>query len=424
VECVALLAFAMRFRFCCQIIWVERLAILTGLLLGLTAPARAQTVTLALDAVDEDDLIATQPARLSLHVLNSSTQAVTWNFPRELAARLMTSNVTVTTTLFLITPAIPETKRIAPGTFARGEYQLTLPRATTGEAVLEVLDLQVGRLLLSVAPPPNGNERTKPFLRRLLKDAEPLEVGKPFDAGRFFEQQIAPHEPMYFIAGAESPNAKFQISFKYQLLNETGPLAERQPWMKNFFAGYTQTSLWDLSAPSAPFFDTSYKPALLYSQERLLGGGERDKFRLDWQMGVQHESNGKSEPDSRSLNIAFVRPTFVFGRNDSFQLTLQPRVWAYLGGLSDNRDLDDYRGYADLRMTLGWRRGLQLATLARMGTDGENHSVQFDLTYPLMKAVRSFSVYLHAQYFTGYGESLLYYNERSDVFRVGFALYR
>jgi outer membrane phospholipase A len=31
-------------------------------------------------------------------------------------------------------------------------------------------------------------------------------------------------------------------------------------------------------------------------------------------------------------------------------------------------------------------------------------------------------LYLSAQYFLGYGESLLYYNERSSAFRLGFAL--
>ena len=37
---------------------------------------------------------------------------------------------------------------------------------------------------------------------------------------------------------------------------------------------------------------------------------------------------------------------------------------------------------------------------------------------------RSFSLYLHVQYFTGYGESLVRYNERDSAFRAGFALTR
>ena len=49
-----------------------------------------------------------------------------------------------------------------------------------------------------------------------------MEPGKPFDPGRFFKEHISGYEPIYFIAGTKSPNAKFQISFMYQLLNEEG----------------------------------------------------------------------------------------------------------------------------------------------------------------------------------------------------------
>ncbi|MBM3836842.1 MAG: hypothetical protein FJ398_02565 [Verrucomicrobia bacterium] len=143
------------------------------------------------------------------------------------------------------------------------------------------------------------------------------------------------------------------------------------------------------------------------------------------QGGLRHESNGKGGVDSRALNIAYVRPKITFGKDEGLQLTLQPRAWIYAGDLDDNPDLADYRGYADLRAIVGWKRGLQLSALGRIGHDGDNESVQFDLTYPMMKLMSgSFSLYLHAQYFTGYGESLLRYNERESMFRIGFSLYR
>ena len=45
-------------------------------------------------------------------------------------------------------------------------------------------------------------------------------------------------------------------------------------------------------------------------------------------------------------------------------------------------------------------------------------------SYPTMRFFGSFSLYLDVQYFDGYGESLLAYNQRTDELRVGFALFR
>ncbi|HWH70387.1 MAG TPA: phospholipase A, partial [Candidatus Sulfotelmatobacter sp.] len=265
----------------------------------------------------------------------------------------------------------------------------------------------------------------KTGLAKLLQQAEPTEPDREFEPGRFFKEHISGYEPFYFIAGTESPNAKFQISFKYQLLNNEGPVARHWTALKGFHVAYTQTSLWDWNQASAPFLDSSYKPELLYLWERVVGGQPTNWFRLDLQTGLQHESNGKGGEDSRSLNIAYLRPTLTFGRDDGLQFTFQPRAWVYVGDLSDNPDLPRYRGYADVRAILGWKRGLQLSGLGRLGEDADRGSLQLDLTYPLMTILSgSFSVYLHAQYFTGYGESLLLYNERSSAFRVGFSLYR
>ena len=258
------------------------------------------------------------------------------------------------------------------------------------------------------APEAGGGER--------LTAADPVE---------FFRQHFFPFEPFYFIAGTESPNAKFQISLRYQLFIEDSWVAEQWSGVTNLSVAYTQTSLWDWNGPSAPFFDSSYKPEVDYTWLRVDRGRWADWIRLDLQGGVQHESNGKSGADSRSLNLAYLRTTITFGRVGRFQVSVSPKAFVYLGELSDNPDLADYRGYAELRAVLGWSDNVQLAAIGRVGDDFDRGSLQLDLTYPMWKlpVLRS-SVFLQAQYFTGYGESLLRYNERSDIFRAGFALFR
>lgn len=244
-------------------------------------------------------------------------------------------------------------------------------------------------------------------------EPEAAKSAATFDPVAFFKRHIFPYEPIYFIAGHKDPNAKFQFGFRYQIADSN------QPWLNGFNFAYTQTSLWDLSAPSAPFFDSSYKPELLYIYEGILGGGATNWYRLDLQAGAQHESNGKDGANSRSLNIAYFRPTLTLGYPAGLHLTVQPRAWGYLGGLDDNPDLDEYRGYVDLRVMLTYK-DLQLSAIGRMGHKGNHPSGQFDLTYRLPGT----AVYFEAQYFTGYGESLLLYNRRSDIVRFGFALYR
>jgi phospholipase A1 len=376
----------------------------------------------------------TQPAvagavvRFRLNALNPSGAPAAWTFPGKIVCRLTTTQGEREVAANLADAANATSHDVPPGGFVRAEYTLPLPENCSGEVVVQFRGLALSRAVLNVQPPPAPPDTRKPeesFLHWFLRDAEPKEAGTRFEPGRFFKEHFFGYEPFYFIAGTESPNAKFQISFKYRLLNEDGALAHAAPAMKGLHLAYTQTSLWDWNAESRPFYDSSYKPEVLYAWDRVVGGGPTNWFRLDLQGGVQHESNGKSGDDSRSLNIVYLRPTLVFGRDDTLQLKLIPRVWAYVGDLEDNPDLPDYRGYADLRAVLGWPRGFQLSALGRLGDDGDHGSLQFDATYPMMRLLGgSFSLYLHAQYFTGYGESLLGYRERSSMFRVGISLYR
>ncbi len=395
-------------------------------LLGLASFARGQDRTFTFTIASEP-VTAGSSVSVWLNALNTSSNEVSWTFPQQIERKIISPQGTFDGSMELRSAESNEVT-IVPGAFVRREYLSTLPNSVTGRVVIEFPGLKANRVVLDVeAPAPVAfalGKGTDSIFTRFIKEVEPVEPGKSFDPGRFFKEHISGYEPFYFIAGTKSPNAKIQISFAYQLLYNEGWLATNAPALKGFHIAYTQSSLWDWNAPSAPFYDTSYKPEFFYSWERVMSGQPTNWLQLDLQGGFKHESNGKNGLDSRSLNIAYFRPTLVWGRDDGVQLTLQPRAWVYLGDLSDNPDIADYRGYVDLRAIMGWKRGLQLSALGRMGQDGNHESLQLDLTYPTMRFFGSFSLYLDVQYFTGYGESLLGYNKKSDELRVGFSLYR
>ncbi|HLP77989.1 MAG TPA: phospholipase A [Candidatus Paceibacterota bacterium] len=361
-----------------------------------------------------------------LNALNTTGEKISWVAPSELKCRL-TSKLNSFDISAHLPDASGEPVALNAGTFARREYVFTVPEKCVGETTLEIQSPDGTRLALKLEAlaPKAVNSPEKKGMVYFLKGRQHAKEAGQYDPDTFFKQHIFGYDPFYFIAGTQSPNAKFQLSFKYRLLNDSGWLAQKAPWTLGFHMAYSQTSLWDWNADSAPFFDSSYRPEFLYSWDRVVGGGADDWFRLDLQGGLQHESNGRDGDRSRSMNITYLRPRVTFGYDSGLQLTLTPRVWYYVGDLSDNPDIANYRGYADLRAALGWKRGLQISALGRIGNHLSHGGVALDVTYPLMQPPNgSFSLYLQAQYFTGYGESLIGYRDRTDIFRAGISLYR
>ena len=399
-----------------------------GWALGLIALAAwsvaAQDVTVVVN-LPPGPLTAGSPCVLWLNFLNPTTNVVQRAFPTELEVRWVAGSRTSNVVARLTLPSSTAPATIAPGAFARQAYEFIPPEYPAGNVTLEFPQVGANGVMLTVqAPAPTVAVGEPKSVAPSTGPPQPPHKPLP-TAVVFFKEHFFPYEPFYFIAGPDSPSAKFQVSFKYRILNSDGALAEHLPPLTGFHVGYTQTSLWDLNRPSAPFLDSSYKPELLYSLERVDRGKWADWFRLDLQAGAQHESNGREGAESRSLNIAYLRTAVQFGKENHLQLTLIPRAWVYLTGLDENPNLPRYRGYVDLRTVLGWEHGLQLSSIARMGDDAEKGSLQLDLSYPMSRLLSgSFSLYLHAQYFTGYGESLLYYNERSSIFRAGISLFR
>ncbi|MFO8141361.1 MAG: phospholipase A [Marinobacter sp.] len=138
----------------------------------------------------------------------------------------------------------------------------------------------------------------------------------------------------------EYEEAKYQISFKIPLL--TGIFDDQT----TLWFGYTQQSYWQVynTKDSAPFRETNYEPEIFVRQGLNwdLGPGTLNAVSL----GFNHQSNGQSEPRSRSWNRISGSATYSY---DRWLFMVNP--WYRLpesSGDDDNADIDRYLYVAHL----------------------------------------------------------------------------
>jgi phospholipase A1 len=205
--------------------------------------------------------------------------------------------------------------------------------------------------------------------------------------------------------------AKLQISLKSKLaediFGDNGDL-----WF-----GYTQSSRWQVYSPniSRPFRETNHEPEAMFVW--------RTDYQLgDWRgrylsLGINHQSNGRSLPLSRSWN----RVIAAFGfENEDWTATIRP--WWRIPeqkNQDDNPDIASYLGRADLQLVHRLGRQ-QFSLLLRHNLQFNRDSrgaLQLDYAFPLAGELRG-----HLQWFSGYGESMIDYNHRANYFGFGVSL--
>lgn len=208
--------------------------------------------------------------------------------------------------------------------------------------------------------------------------------------------------------GVDHSEVKFQLSFKVKLLDDilghNGDL---------YFA-YTQRSWWQAynSEASSPFRETNYEPEAFMSFDNswtVLGWTNTIN-----RIGFAHQSNGRSDPLSRSWNRLYAET--IFQRGDwAFSVAPHWRI-PEKDRDDDNPDLEDYIGYGDL--TLVRAIGDQEVSLMLRGNPGQAHyGGQLDYSFPLFGKVRGY-----VQYYRGYGESLIDYDNDVQRFGLGFSI--
>jgi len=207
-------------------------------------------------------------------------------------------------------------------------------------------------------------------------------------------------------ADIDDVEAKFQLSFKARL------------WATDdrrfgVWAAYTQQSWWQVynDDTSRPFRETNYQPELMvsYQPELSLGGFHWKLFNF----GYNHQSNGRSDPISRSWDRLIAKVGIERG---DFALLIRPWLVIDDGG-DDNPDITDYMGHGDITAVYKWRDH-SFTLMGRGNLSEKKGAAQFTWTSPpLLGPLR---VYFDA--FTGYGESLIDYDHKQTSVGIGVAL--
>uniref|UniRef100_UPI003340CF07 phospholipase A n=1 Tax=Castellaniella defragrans TaxID=75697 RepID=UPI003340CF07 len=312
----------------------------------------------------------------------------------------------------------PDAIVLPANTFAQITWAATAPEGIpAGLQRLRIEGQPDTALALDVVNGHPGQDETRQLAAAGAATAEAAAGNlSPFDR---FRNAISPYEPIYFVVGnRDGADARFQISFKYRLLSPESPADAG--FMNHWYFGYTQTALWDLHSDSIPFVDTTYNPSLFWNRDALWESQSRD-WSVGLNTGFEHQSNGKNDEDSRSLNDLYIQPSLNYRFEGGSVLSFMPRFKHYVATDAEMR-YPDYLGHIDWRLRWAQDDGWALSGLYRQGANGRG-TVQLEAAWPLRRTFLRMNGYLYAQYFHGYGETLLDYQQKtSPTVRVGIAL--
>jgi phospholipase A1 len=235
----------------------------------------------------------------------------------------------------------------------------------------------------------------------------PLHVTNHINRGAVSPTQEAVSQPNY-----RNTEAKFQISLRSKVLQDVFDTGG------DVWVAFTEQAMWQIwnGHDSKPFRNTDYEPEVMWVQPTSAGLRELP-WGWQWrfsQFALAHQSNGQSDPLSRSWNRVYAG--FGFERAD----------WVVTARLSqrlneayesdNNPDLVDYRGRSEFQ--LGWTPGAATTSLLiRPASKGT--TLQFEWTYPVIRNQPN-GLRWFVQAFSGFGETLTDYNFRQNS--IGFGL--
>ena len=236
-------------------------------------------------------------------------------------------------------------------------------------------------------------------------------IRRALDNGPYFTL----YKDNYFIAGttiggkptATNSDVKFQVSIAQRLTKST------LPFNTYLYLFYTQKCMWNVFENSMPMRDFNFNPGIGLAKHLFVKNRYVGKVTLM----IEHESNGRDGIESRSWNKVslagniFIDPNFM----------VHGKAWIPIIDGQNNQDILYYNGIYQVGTTYttpNKRFGFALTMVKRKGWNLKYNTI-WEVNYRLFKDENQF---LFLQYYNGYGENLLDYNQYHSRLRIGLVI--
>lgn len=199
---------------------------------------------------------------------------------------------------------------------------------------------------------------------------------------------------------------KFQISLK-------------APLWKNIFDynsslnfAYTQLSYFQLYNQKTFVRETDYEPEF-FLENKINYPLFHHWFFNNLNVGINHQSNGYGNDLQRGWDRFYVE---AIASNDHWMISLQP--WYIIDTNDNNENISKYLGHGRALVSYKLQQHV-ISFEARNFIEHEARYATGELTwsFPLIKYLKGY-----VQVFSGYGQSLIEYNHRTNSAGIGIAL--
>lgn len=219
----------------------------------------------------------------------------------------------------------------------------------------------------------------------------------------------------YFLGGTTighkpttaNSDVKFQLSISQRLTKS------KLPFDTYLFIMYTQKAFWNVLQKSMPMRDLNFNPGIGLGHLIIY----KNKYIGKAMLLIEHESNGKDSIFSRSWNKITFATSILMSKN----LEMEFKTWIPIIDSDNNRDILKYNGILQVSanyITNNRKLNAALIVTKRGGFD-LNFNTVFELAYKFNKKENQ---YFFLQYYNGYGENLLEYNQFHSMLRIGFVI--